>query len=313
MKKIIKISTVAFVLGVAFNSFAEESANLAQQNVDLTPTTMAFQSWMSPEVNAAWSKGYKGASSKITFIDDFSSTSKFYGNLGEGVKLQRHGEWTRREAQLEAPSATFASIDFKSTSSKVSLSTATVLSVVNASYGLMAPTGYNVSQINFGTLQSSVVSAAKNGQAIVSKAAGNDGVNIGSSVNGNTDYLSLALKGTPTTIYVGALNTNGTTAAPATIASYSNKAGSDIDIQNKYLMVGVEGSKTNLYGTSFAAPIVSAYAGIVKSKFKTATPLQVTNQLLNTARKDTISGYNAAIHGRGEASLTRALAPTTIQ
>jgi hypothetical protein len=49
------------------------------------------------------------------------------------------------------------------------------------------------------------------------------------------------------------------------------------------------------------------------SKFKSATPLQITNQLLSTARKDTIRGYNPAIHGRGEASLTRALAPVTIK
>ena len=63
----------------------------------------------------------------------------------------------------------------------------------------------------------------------------------------------------------------------------------------------------------FAAPIVTGYTAILGSKFTAATPVQITNQLLNTARKDTISGYNVAVHGRGEASLTRALAPVSIK
>jgi subtilisin family serine protease len=70
---------------------------------------------------------------------------------------------------------------------------------------------------------------------------------------------------------------------------------------------------TGLAGTSFAAPIVSGYAAIIGSKFRTATPTQITNQLLTTARQDTIANYNAAMHGRGEASLARALSPVTIK
>ena len=77
--------------------------------------------------------------------------------------------------------------------------------------------------------------------------------------------------------------------------------------------MGVEGNKTGLYGTSFAAPIVSGYAAIIGSKFTSANATQITNQLLNTARQDTIASYNASIHGRGEASLTRALAPVAIK
>ncbi|MFM2349671.1 MAG: hypothetical protein RIR04_637, partial [Pseudomonadota bacterium] len=42
------------------------------------------------------------------------------------------------------------------------------------------------------------------------------------------------------------------------------------------------------------------------------TPLQITNQLLDTARTDTILGYDVSIHGQGEASLSRALAPVSI-
>jgi subtilisin family serine protease len=95
--------------------------------------------------------------------------------------------------------------------------------------------------------------------------------------------------------------------------NYSNFAGSDATVQKNFLVVGVEGSKTGLYGTSFAAPVITGYAAILGGKFTTATPTQVANQLLVTARQDTLADYSAAKYGRGEASLTRALAPVTIR
>ncbi|TIT08725.1 MAG: peptidase S8 and S53 subtilisin kexin sedolisin, partial [Mesorhizobium sp.] len=42
-------------------------------------------------------------------------------------------------------------------------------------------------------------------------------------------------------------------------------------------------------------------------------PTQITNQLLNTARTDTLLNYNASVYGKGEASLSRALAPASIR
>ena len=84
-------------------------------------------------------------------------------------------------------------------------------------------------------------------------------------------------------------------------------------IQKQFLVVGVEGSKTGLYGTSFAAPVITGYSAILASKFTSATPTQVANQLLSTAHKDTVANYTAARYGQGEASLTRALAPVAIR
>ena len=83
-------------------------------------------------------------------------------------------------------------------------------------------------------------------------------------------------------------------------------------MQNQFLTVGVRGDLTRLYGTSLAAPVVSGYAAVLGSKFTSATPTQITRRLLDTARTDTINGYNASVHGKGEASLTRALAPISI-
>ena len=278
--------------------------------IPAAPATQAVQSWMTPDVGVAWAAGYKGKGVTITIVDDFSSSSRFSGNFGLGVQTQRHGEWTRQEASLVAPLATIRSKDF-STGSAVTL--APGLNVLNLSYGMYARSGYSVSQIGWAPEEASIISYATKGSAVVSKAAGNDAVAVGGIKNGQQDYLDLALVGKASAIFVGALSTNGTTSSKAQLASYSNYAGFNPLVQSHFLVVGVEGSKTGLYGTSFAAPIISGYAAIVGSKFTTATPTQITNQLLNTARTDTLVNYNAAVYGKGEASLSRALAPASIR
>ncbi len=277
MKKIFNISFISLLLSssafAADNSLVNEALAKTSPKVNTSATTTSnVQSWMNTDVGSAWSQGYKGQGTTIIDVDDFSSTNKFSGNFNGTSKNQRHGEWTREEISLIAPSAKITSIDFNTSNSAVPLSK-TGLNVINASYGLFAKSGYSASQINFGTLQNSVINNAKNGTAIISKAAGNYAVAVNGSYNGNTDYLNLALKGAPTAIYVGALNTNGSTTNKATLASYSNYAGSDTTIQKQFLVVGVEGSKTGLYGTSFAAPIISGYAAILGSKFTTATEI----------------------------------------
>jgi subtilisin family serine protease len=266
--------------------------------------------WMSSEVGAAWKLGYKGQGTTITVIDDFKSRSLIQGNLTGVVQIGRHGQWTATEAKLVAPSATLRVQDY---SSGTAIPLAKGLNVINLSYGMMAPKGYTT--VGWAAQESSIINHARLGAAVISKAAGNDGgIAVGAVTRtGTIDYLNRDLIGAKTAIFVGALDSNGTTVKPAKIASYSNIAGANINVQKQFLVVGVEANKTGLAGTSFAAPIVTGYTAILGSKFTAATPVQITNQLLNTARKDTISGYNVAVHGRGEASLTRALAPVSIK
>jgi subtilisin family serine protease len=301
-------SRISYILSAAFAALAMlggVSASSAQT------TTPILRSWMSPDIADAWTQGYKGQKVTITIVDDFTSSSKFGGNLGTGALVQRHGEWTRLETSLVAPLATIKS---KSFYSGTAVSLATGLNVLNLSYGMYAKSGYSASQIGWSAQESSIISYAKNGKAVIVKAAGNDGIAIGASNSkGQTDYLNLSLVGAQSAIFVGALNSNGTTTNLASMASYSNTAGTNTAVQSHFLVVGVEGNETGLYGTSFAAPIISGYSAIIGSKFTTATPTQIANQLLKTARKDTLLNYNATTYGMGEASLSRALAPISIR
>lgn len=294
MKTLFKLSTVAASLLLTAGAQAQ-----------------TLQSWMNPEVKQAWDAGYKGQGVTIQIIDDFKSRDRFEGDLGTGTLYQRHGEWTRLEAGMIAPSAAMLAVDF---TSRKAVSLKRGLNVLNLSYGMYAIDGYPVSQIRWDNQTKSIISHAQNGSALIAKAAGNDSIAVdAANSDGLADYLNRALIGTETAIFVGALSRNGTTAAPASLASYSNHAGNDSQVQQNFVVVGVEGAKTDLHGTSFAAPVISGYGAILGSKFSGATPKQIGNQLLETARTDTIANYDVAVHGRGEASIARALAPVSIR
>ena len=309
IRSLLSAAALALLCGTSV-AVAQDVDALATATPLATATKPVLRSWMSPEVAAAWAKGYKGRGVTVTVVDDFNSTSKYSGNFGTGTQYLRHGDWTKLEISLLAPEATIRAKSFY-TGTTVPL--ASGLNVLNLSYGMYASSSYSLSQLGWSAQESSIISYAKNGKAVVAKAAGNDAVAVGTSAGGQTDFLDLALVGAQSAIFAGALSSNGTTSNPATLASYSNYAGSDPTVQSHFLVVGVEGNKTGLYGTSFAAPIISGYAAILGSKFKTASSTQITNQLLTTARKDTLLNYDASIYGQGEASLTRALAPLSIK
>ncbi len=324
MKKTIILSLLGFsLLGSA------QASDLMMETFATTSTYLKnYKSWMSPEVNAAWVDKYKGAGSKVFVVDDIAGAhGKFYGNLNEGLTstLGSHGYWTSLETKMIAPSASITKVDWNMSIKfnkygvwsnnpfKLNLKQ---LNVINASFGSYISPSANADSVNFGYVLNEVKKVSNSNSVLLSKAAGNDGVDMGSAVSargGNVDGFAIAVKNSNSVLFVGALDKNGTVENQASITGYSNRASSDLTFNSKYLMVGVENNKTGLTGTSFAAPIVSGYAAIINSKFKTANPTQVANQLLNTARTDTIKNYNVNVHGRGEASLTRALAPISLQ
>lgn len=308
-------SAVVPLLFAAGSAMAQQRANIfsfswgtASSFITTSPTV---SSWMSPEVGSAWSKGYMGQGTTVHVLDQFNTTPDYVGNLTGTAESQTHGYWVRKEANMIAPLAKSVAVD---NMSNTPLVLNRGLNVANLSYQVFGAAGLGAAQFGFDRLDSSVIEHAKRGTAVVVKAAGNYAIPVNApNWAGNVDYLNLAFRDTKSAIYVGALSTNGSVTQPARLEVYSNTPGPDAEAQKRFLVVGINSGQTGLYGTSFAAPIVSAYAAILGSKFGRATPVQISNQLLTTARKDTISGYNVAVHGQGEASLTRALAPANIK
>jgi len=295
-------------LAVALTAWAGHAP--AQELTFGTLSTPPVQSWMSSDIGTAWSQGYRGKGATVTVIDDFTSSDYLVGRLSGAWTVGTHGTMTYLQSALVAPEATFRIRDFSNTRS---VALAKGFNVINLSYGMFAEAGYDVGNIWWGAREGSVINHARTGNALVVKAAGNDGVAVGTATAfGDQDYLGSALIGTRSAIFVGALDRNGSVDAPAAMAWYSNTAGSDVRVQNQFLTVGVDSGAMNLAGTSFAAPIISGYGAILHSKFRTATPTQIANRLLDTARTDTVVNYDPSVYGRGEASLSRALAPASI-
>ena len=187
--------------------------------------------------------------------------------------------------------------------------------------------GYSVSTIN--RMKDAGVSGQltqfKFSDAVITKAAGND--RILSEQEPLNWFLSKDSNINPRLLIVGALNQAGSLSAPAEIASYSNTAGIDPDVSSRFLMasgttpfhsgqVAINGNNVNQSdGTSFAAPRIAGYVAIVRSKFPNVNASQTASIMLDTARYDTLAcsksatGCDKAIYGKGEASLSRALAP----
>ena len=266
-----------------------------------------FQDWMHEDVQAAWDAGYAGQGTSILIIDDFNSGNTYTADYGDGQQTLHHGDWVAKNAGMIATRA-----DIKNNSwGAYTLNLADEgLNVVNASYGIMS---YAWSDTNTGITQAAV-DAAHAGTAVVTKAAGNSGVAVdGQNAYGQWDSMNLGLIGSQSGLFVGALDKHGSAGDLASMVGYSNFAGDNVEIQDRFLVVGVDDGVTGLAGTSFAAPTVSGYASILGSKFTDASAIEVSNQLLDTARTDTILDYDVSVHGQGEASLSRALAPISIQ
>jgi subtilisin family serine protease len=162
--------------------------------------------------------------------------------------------------------------------------------------------------------------------AVIVQAAGND--KIKADQDPSSWYLSRRDSGIqPRLLIVGSVSSNGSTSKPTSISNYSNTAGNDSDVQERFLVaydstpfssgnVAFNGTTLNSgVGTSYAAPRVAGYVAIVRSKFPNLSAKNTASILLDTARYDTLTCYKSAagcdpaIYGKGEASLSRALAP----
>jgi subtilisin family serine protease len=114
----------------------------------------------------------------------------------------------------------------------------------------------------------------------------------------------------PYFIFVSAVNNSGQ------LASFSNKPGASLKIQQRFIAAPGVNLKSAFYadndtfitvsGTSFAAPLVTAAAGAVKSNFSSLSSKAVLQILLDTADKS-FAGYNPEEHGMGILDIEKAL------
>ena len=290
----------------------------------------------SADVLAAWNAGWTGKGTSILTIDGYTNRSTCSGS-SVSTLVNCHGITTMMISDLVAPGATKYGLDFSFTASAITISGVNITAqitpnVINMSFGSSSASAtQKIAYLTGATYYSNLALTG----AVLVKSAGNEyGQDTYSTATG--DYLVKGLVDNATTVnrllIVGALDKTGSTASPATIATYSHFAGATVAASDRFVVangrapfanggVSMNGSAIPGYdssalgpylGTSFAAPVVSGYASVLMSKFPNLDAKNTSSIILDTARYDTLSCYpscSTAIYGKGEASLSRALAP----
>jgi len=306
----------------------------------------------SADVLAAWNSGWTGKGANILVIDSYANKAGC-----TFANLNCHGVMTMMNTDYIAPGATKFGLDNSFTTnftgaafdaSGTNLTGSKSINVINMSWTFIygannwncnngactAPTSavYNAGIASLATTYTnlnnvlngvtSVTNLSNLSNAVITQAAGND--NLDSKYNLNALGLSGNASVANRLLIVGALDKNGTIASKATMASYSNYAGANTAISDRFVTaygnmpwtvgsVKINGDNFGVeQGTSFAAPLVAGYAAIVMQKFPNLTAASTSNIILDTARTDTLSctpNCDPTIYGKGEASLSRALAP----
>ena len=318
------------------NLFPSASTHLAS-HLNYMGVTVSGQGVVGPtlvqpsaDVLAAWNAGWTGKGTNLLTIDNYSTI----GACNDASTC--HGVTTMMISDLVAPGATKYGLDWNGatpvkTIGGANITSQTSMSVVNMSYGSSAGASAATLDVLKGV---TVISNLTVTNAVITKSAGNNSGQDTYSYTAGGDFLVKTLVDDSSVqarlLIVGALNKNGTVAIPATIASYSNFAGATAAASNRFVVangnapyanggvtmnganIGGYNSAPNNYGTSYAAPVVAGYASVVMSKFPNLTAASTSNIILDTARTDTLSctpNCDPATYGKGEASLSRALAP----
>jgi hypothetical protein len=281
------------------------------------------------DVLKAWDQGWTGKGSNVLIIDSFSKQSG-YGKSDSDF----HGIYVSALVGMTAISSNVWTLDFNYPSwMSPAFNGGRVggkVHAVNMSFDYRSEAGrptardwVSFAQDNSINVRFPSVSLI---DAVLVKAAGND--NKALSVLGSMTILTDELASNTDTakrlLLVGALDSDGSVGAKANKASYSNTPGTNQKFQSRFVLANGTSPFSSAFGwdltydpgngvgTSYAAPRVAGYIGILRHKFPNLNAEKSASIILDTARYDTLNCYpncNPAVYGRGEASLSRALAP----
>jgi hypothetical protein len=280
------------------------------------------------DVLDAWDKGWTGKGSKILVIDSFGS------NIGRKTVGDFHGIYVSVLAGYTAPGSEILTMDWSFNGNVSEAFNGSItpgrLSAINMSFDYNVDSSASRSGaadvVNNLISNQVVIPGIWTNDAVLVKAAGNDSktlTNKGLMTNLSVALIENSISASKTMI-VGALDKDGSTQNKATKADYSNTPGSDTKFQDRFVMAnGTSPFADKFYydntfsagtgqGTSYAAPRVAGYIGILRQKFPNLNAEKSSSIILDTARTDTLwchPNCQPSVVGRGEASLSRALSP----
>jgi len=321
-----------------------------------------------PDVRQAWRDGWTGNGVNLLIVDEFGSATA----RPLSARADRHGYTVLMSALEVAPRAQYFALESGLGTlryaaggvrdrSGAAASASTIYQVVNHSFGLInpSPTGGAPTRAE---INAEVASASfrdllggryRTEDAVITFAAGNSGLDSGRFA----DAVALATHHStaPRTLIVGALDGYARADNPqsqsnirtdARLAGYSNRAGTNVEIQRRFLVeyggrpygrqaglcdAAVPTSQPcsnpqtlsltdfDTRGTSFAAPRVAGFAALLRDKFPNLNGPHTANLLLETATTLGLACHTGSarksascprnIYGQGRVDIGAALAP----
>ncbi|WP_024850536.1 S8 family peptidase [Hydrogenovibrio kuenenii] len=146
-------------------------------------------------------------------------------------------------------------------------------------------------------------------QVAIVHSAGNDSKSVSSVLNNAAGYQDWVKSNAKNNILIV-----GATYDNKNLASFSNYAGTDTDVQSRFVVAPAKSEVTNGYstlytvGTSGAAANVSGALAVMKSRWQSLTGVQLEQIILDTANRS-FSGYDVTKFGQGIVDLNAAFSP----
>lgn len=182
--------------------------------------------------------------------------------------------------------------------------------IINLSFGYGALVSYTGSaHSNIESELNTIKNQAVTSQVAIVHSAGNDSKSVSSllvTTSGYQDWVKSNAKSN--ILIVGATYDN------KTLAYFSNYAGSDTDVQARFVVAPAQSEVTNGYstlysvGTSGAAANVSGALAVMKQRWQSLTGVQLEQIIIDTANRS-FTGYSVATFGQGIVDLNSAFSP----
>ncbi|MDD9884463.1 MAG: S8 family serine peptidase [Gammaproteobacteria bacterium] len=326
------------------------------------------------DVRQAWREGWTGRGVNLLIVDEFGSPTVRPADPRD----DRHGYTVMMSARETAPFAGYYALEsgigtlqygtggvLYGRGTRLTAPSSTVYHVVNHSFGDInpspsggAPTQAEVNaEIAEPSFRDLLGGQYRTADAVITKAAGNDRIDAGRFA----DAVALVTHSStsPRALIVGALDgyarasdqnpqSQTNVRANARIARYSNYAGSNAEIQRRFLVEyggrpygqgrqaglcdaarpasqpcrnpqNLSATDYDTQGTSFSAPRVAGFAALVRDKFPNLSGAHTANILLETATTMGLACHTGAarkspscarnIYGQGRVDIGAALAP----
>ena len=314
-------TTSSFDASTYLRDFQNEVELIASVNNVSAAVDFSYANINVKGLEAAHSAGWTGEGATVRVVDEFAGSFTKYIDNGVGEKREfTHGANTRDIVFAVAPGATIVESEVDDYFNNINSYYDTSIDIVNFSFGwpITSSSSQEQGMIDAAGFVTGYLKplAAANPNAVIVKAAGNNGSNpLGATYKCSTAgerytadtctdimyYVDSKYIYLDRIIYVGSYDSVG-----ETLTNYSVSAG--VNAKDYFMVADGTSILDTGMGTSYAAPRVAGVVALTVQKFPNLTAAERTLLVLYTADDLGVAGVDA-VYGHGLLNASAALNP----